>query len=623
MSNLSGVAPFAAASLDEHDALPAGTRFGELEILRVVGVGGFGIVYLARDHSLDRDVALKEYMPGQLAARGPSVEVSVRSGAHMETFVLGLRSFVNEARLLARFDHRSLVKVYRFWEANNTAYMVMPFLQGHTLRDARRAMTNAPDEAWMRQTLNPLMEALELLHREAVYHRDIAPDNILLPHDGSQAVLLDFGAARRAIGDRTQTFTAILKPSYAPIEQYAESVSLRQGPWTDIYALGAVIHYVIKGVPPAPATARALDDHCDVLAKTNVPGISPTFLAAVDWALAVRPQDRPQSVAEFRDALDGKITPPSVSRHTAAAPVAANPGVKIAGDSVNEKTRFAAAATAATDEPTRLPRPGHGQRIAPDPHPRGRVTAPVEGATAWSGLGAWAVAIPAVLLVVAAAAWWWSARLPAQTGLPAVNPPATTGPAPMASPGAAPVPSTVLTAVPTQVAAEPLVATPTPVASKPIEPVSPPKSNPIPPMAAALPKTTAPLPALPAQTAAANPNKNDTAVPRLVLEPKPARPAATGNEPVRPSETPSASGQLPTGAPLWPPVPAEPTKPRAQAANDGASSPTEACGGRVFLALLQCIERQCKRPRFSSHSQCADVRARREQSTQEVYGGSR
>lgn len=331
MSDFSN-APAASPPSDEHDALPAGTRFGELEILRVVGVGGFGIVYLARDHSLDRDVALKEYMPGQLAARGPSAQVSVRSGSHMETFALGLRSFVNEARLLARFDHRSLVKVYRFWEANNTAYMVMPFLQGRTLREARRAMNQAPDEAWMRQILNPLLEALEILHRETVYHRDIAPDNILLPHDGSQPVLLDFGAARRAIGDRTQTFTAILKPSYAPIEQYAESVSLRQGPWTDLYAMGAVLHYLLKGVPPPPATARTFEDHSEVLAELSFPGVSRGFLAAVDWALAVRPQDRPQSVVEFRDALNGKTTPPVVARKPPPAAPSHDAFVRTAAD---------------------------------------------------------------------------------------------------------------------------------------------------------------------------------------------------------------------------------------------------------------------------------------------------
>jgi len=207
--------PSVPSSGTDHDALPPGTRFGEFEILRVLGVGGFGIVYLAQDHSLEREVALKEYMPASLAARGAGPQITVRSSSFAETYAIGLRSFINEARLLARFDHPSLVKVYRFWEDNATAYMVMPFLQGITLRDARRGMPHAPDEAWIRSVLTPILSALELLHREGVYHRDIAPDNILLPRDGPP-VLLDFGAARRVISDRTQSLTAILKPSYAP-----------------------------------------------------------------------------------------------------------------------------------------------------------------------------------------------------------------------------------------------------------------------------------------------------------------------------------------------------------------------------------------------------------------------
>ena len=159
MSNVPPVTPKPASIpvAAEHDALPAGTRFGEFEIVRVLGVGGFGIVYLARDHSLERDVALKEYMPASLAARGSGALITVRSNSFAETYAIGLRSFVNEARLLARFDHGSLVKVYRFWEDNATAYMVMPYLQGINLRDARRAMTEAPDEAWIRSVIDPIL----------------------------------------------------------------------------------------------------------------------------------------------------------------------------------------------------------------------------------------------------------------------------------------------------------------------------------------------------------------------------------------------------------------------------------------------------------------------------------
>src|SRR3954447_23261538 len=305
--------PSVPSSGTDHDALPPGTRFGEFEILRVLGVGGFGIVYLANDHSLEREVALKEYMPASLAARGAGPQITVRSSSFAETYAIGLRSFINEARLLARFDHPSLVKVYRFWEDNATAYMVMPFLQGVTLRDARRGMPHAPDEAWIRSVLTPILSALELLHREGVYHRDIAPDNILLPRDGPP-VLLDFGAARRVISDRTQSLTAILKPSYAPIEQYAEMTQLRQGPWTDLYALGAVIHYLLFGAPPAPATARAVQDDGEAIETRIVPGVSPRFLEAMSWMLAIRPNQRPQSGEQLRAVLDGRADIPPRTR---------------------------------------------------------------------------------------------------------------------------------------------------------------------------------------------------------------------------------------------------------------------------------------------------------------------
>src|SRR5690349_25118036 len=164
--------------LIEGNALPLGTRLGEFEIVGIVGEGGFGIVYLAYDHSLDRKVALKEYMPSALAEREGTTSVKVKSQRNAETFSAGLRSFINEARLLAQFDHPALVKVYRFWEANGTAYMAMPYYGGRTLRDILRADPAQASEAWLKKLLVPLLDALELLHAHRCYHRDVAPDNI-------------------------------------------------------------------------------------------------------------------------------------------------------------------------------------------------------------------------------------------------------------------------------------------------------------------------------------------------------------------------------------------------------------------------------------------------------------
>jgi serine/threonine protein kinase len=291
------------ASSDGGNNLPVGTSLGEFELTETLGEGGFGIVYLARDHSLHRRVALKEYMPSALASRTAGTNVSVKSERHRETFEAGLKSFVNEARLLAQFDHPSLVKVYRFWEANGTAYMVMPFYEGVTLKQQLKDMGAAPNEAWLMELLEPLTEALEVIHVEQCFHRDIAPDNVILLKGSGRPLLLDFGAARRVIGDMTQALTVILKPGYAPVEQYAEVPGMKQGPWTDVYALAAVVYYAIMGKTPPTSVGRLMADSYVPLSQAAAGRYSPNFLSTIDKALAVKPEERIQSIAEFRAAL--------------------------------------------------------------------------------------------------------------------------------------------------------------------------------------------------------------------------------------------------------------------------------------------------------------------------------
>jgi len=296
-------APPPSASSEGGNHLPVGTSLGEFELTEVLGEGGFGIVYLARDHSLHRRVALKEYMPSALASRTAGTNVSVKSERHRETFEAGLKSFVNEARLLAQFDHPSLVKVYRFWEANGTAYMVMPFYEGVTLKQKLKDMGAAPNEAWLMELLEPLTEALEVIHAEQCYHRDIAPDNVILLKGTGRPLLLDFGAARRVIGDMTQALTVILKPGYAPVEQYAEVPGMKQGAWTDVYALAAVVYYAIMGKTPPTSVGRLMADSFVPLSQAAAGRYSPGFLAAIDKALAVKPEDRTASIAELRASL--------------------------------------------------------------------------------------------------------------------------------------------------------------------------------------------------------------------------------------------------------------------------------------------------------------------------------
>ena len=300
-----------SADRERLHALPAGTYVGEFEITSLLGEGGFSLVYIAWDHSLHRKVAVKEYLPSSLAMRAAGTTVQVRSERQRATFDAGLRSFVNEARLLAQFDHPSLVKVYRFWEANGTAYMVMPLYAGTTLKDKLRQMGSPPDEEWLMQLLDPLTEALAILHGENCLHRDIAPDNVLLLEGTERPLLLDFGAARRVIGGMTQDLTVILKQGYAPVEQYAEVPEMKQGPWTDLYALAASVHFAIMGKIPPNSVGRLMNDSLVPLSTGAAGRYSDEFLQSIDCALRVRPEQRTPDVAQLR--ADLGLPPPGAA----------------------------------------------------------------------------------------------------------------------------------------------------------------------------------------------------------------------------------------------------------------------------------------------------------------------
>ncbi|VTU32053.1 Serine/threonine-protein kinase C [Variovorax sp. SRS16] len=323
----------------EAGLLPVGSRLAEFEVTRIVGQGGFGVVYEAWDPTLERVVAIKEYLPTSLSTRQLDGTVMPLSERHRETFELGMRSFINEARLLAQFDHPSLLKVYRFWQERGTTYMVMPFYRGDTLRQALAGMPGGVDEGWLLRIMDGVTQALSVMHAAHCYHRDIAPDNIILLEGSGRPVVLDFGAARRVITDKTQAITVILKPGYAPIEQYAEMPDMSQGAWTDVYALAAVMHVAVCGRAPPPSVARLLSDSYVPLAGNELlrQRYGAGLLAAIDAGLGVRPESRPQSMAELREALglDGGATvirPPAVPAAyrvpppAPAAPVASGAG---------------------------------------------------------------------------------------------------------------------------------------------------------------------------------------------------------------------------------------------------------------------------------------------------------
>ncbi len=281
--------------------LAPGVQVREYHLQGVLGEGGFGIVYRAYDAGLDRTVAIKEYIPSVLASRGGVNQIQVHP-EHRDAFDAGLRSFINEARLLAKFSHPALVHVYRFFEENGTAYMVMRHYEGQTFRAFLAEQSHRIDERWLTTMLSPILDGLEMLHAADCFHRDIAPDNVLLSASG-MPVLLDFGAARRIIGDMTQALTMVLKPGYAPIEQYADDGATPQGAWTDIYQLGAMLYRAITGKVPATSVARMINDPIRILTPTQYPGYSAQFLRGVHQALSVRPEDRPQSIAELKSML--------------------------------------------------------------------------------------------------------------------------------------------------------------------------------------------------------------------------------------------------------------------------------------------------------------------------------
>ncbi len=312
-----------------HHALPEGYRLHWYEIDSILGQGGFGITYLAHDSNLDQPVAIKEFLPSDLAVRTEDSAVHPLSGSHTDTYGWGLNRFLTEARTLAKFRHPNIVRVMSVFEANNTAYMVMEYERGESFENMLK-FKQVSGEPALKKILLPLLDGLELVHDAGFIHRDIKPSNVYLREDGVP-VLLDFGSARLALGVETRTLTSLVSPGYAPFEQYnATRESDKQGPWTDIYALGATMYRAVTGHGPIDAAARAnllLDEQRDPYqpcSQMAAEDYSQEFLHAIDRALAFPPGDRPQSVAAWRQlvlagAVDWEAATVAVSAN--AAPV--------------------------------------------------------------------------------------------------------------------------------------------------------------------------------------------------------------------------------------------------------------------------------------------------------------
>ena len=295
---------------DHKQALPHGFRLGPYRVVRVLGVGGFGVTYLCEHVGLGVQVAVKEYLPNEIAVRD-GAEVHPKSAGDREGFEWGLSRFLDEARTLARFEHPNVVRVRDSFEANNTAYIVMDYEDGAPL-DALLRRHGTLTETQLKRVLLPVINGLRQVHATGFLHRDIKPSNIFVRRSDESPVLLDFGSARQALGRRSRSVTAIASAGYSPPEQYERDGP--QGPWTDIYALSALCYRAITGDAPMEVPRRQnqlmreQSDPLPKLAERSAPSYSGSFLEAVDWGLRLIETERPQSLDEWLPRLERATT---------------------------------------------------------------------------------------------------------------------------------------------------------------------------------------------------------------------------------------------------------------------------------------------------------------------------
>ncbi|MES2682730.1 MAG: SUMF1/EgtB/PvdO family nonheme iron enzyme [Pseudomonadota bacterium] len=281
--------------------LPHGTILGgQYRTGRVLGrPGGFGITYLGWDVNLQQRVAIKEYLPREIAQRLPnSLNVDVHTAEDKRGFEFGKEQFLREARIVAKLDHGNIVRVRNFFNANSTAYLVMDYYEGMSLGDYLSSVRNKLEPELAVPLVKPILEGLQYVHERGLVHRDLKPHNIYLAAIG-RPIVLDFGAARQAAGDRVQSLSVVLTEGYAPLEQYQRRAV--QGPWTDVYGVAATLYRMITGAAPPIALDRIGRDPVEDGGWSAVP---PALIPALRMALAVRPSDRYQSAIEFRAALD-------------------------------------------------------------------------------------------------------------------------------------------------------------------------------------------------------------------------------------------------------------------------------------------------------------------------------
>lgn len=278
---------------------------GEYRIVEVLGQGGFGITYLCEDTRLNVQVAIKELLPVEFVTRSRDATVVLVTRSAKAGFEWAKQRFMAEAQILSRLSHPNVVRAFRLLELNGTAYLVMEYVCGSSLRDWVRTNPN-PSEAQLTQIFLSLLNGLEYIHREGLLHRDISPDNIMIRDSGSP-LLLDFGSARTVLSTN-RNFTNVVRHGFSPIEQY-QSIA-PQGCYTDIYALAGTIIYALTGLIPPSAMDRVGDrDPFRPLAKNMSHSYSHGLLKAIDRGFAVNPEARPQNAADWRHLLVTRSKP--------------------------------------------------------------------------------------------------------------------------------------------------------------------------------------------------------------------------------------------------------------------------------------------------------------------------
>ena len=290
--------------------LAQGSHLDHYSIVGLLGEGGFGLTYLAIDSKLDMKVVIKEYFPSEIAIRADRREVHPKE-KRREAYLKGLLHFKEEARILARFKHPSIVRILNYFEANNTAYFVMEYEEGVDLARYLKQHSVPLSQEEILSIMMPILEGLKEVHSYNFLHRDIKPGNILLRKNHSP-VLIDFGASKEAVAEVSKSVTNMLTEGYAPIEQYGSDIR-QQGPWTDLYAIGAVIYKMLTGEAPPSAIERQTailnmeDDPLKSLESFSSKGYDRGFLKAVERALSIARRDRPQSVQEFQEDIAGRV----------------------------------------------------------------------------------------------------------------------------------------------------------------------------------------------------------------------------------------------------------------------------------------------------------------------------